>query len=73
MKWGYGLMLNETDIAGRRSAGSGAWSGLYNTFFFIDRARDIAGVSMTQMLPVYNQAALDVFDTFEQSVFSACS
>ena len=73
MKWGYGLMVNETEVAGRRSAGAGAWSGLYNTFFSIDPARDTASVVMMQMLPVYNEAALAVFDKFERAVYSDAS
>ena len=73
MKWGYGLMVNETEVAGRRSAGAGAWSGLYNTFFSVDPARETACVIMMQMLPVYNDAALAVFDTFERAVYSDAS
>ncbi len=73
MKWGYGFMVNETEVAGRRSAGAGAWSGLYNTFFSIDPARETACVIMMQMLPVYNEAALAVFDTFERAVYSNAS
>ena len=73
MKWGYGFMVNETEVAGRRSAGAGAWSGLYNTFFSIDPARDTACVVMMQILPVYNKAALAVFDTFERAVYSHAS
>ena len=73
MKWGYGLIVNETEVAGRRSAGAGAWSGLYNTFFSVDPARGTACVIMMQMLPVYNEAALAVFDTFERAVYSDAS
>ena len=73
MKWGYGFMLNETEVAGRRSAGAGAWSGLYNTFFSIDPSSQTACVIMMQMLPVYNEAALAVFDTFERAVYSDAS
>lgn len=73
MRWGYGLMLNETEVAGRRSAGAGAWSGLYNTYFSIDPTRQTACVVMMQMLPVYNEATLAVFDTFERAVYSAAS
>jgi CubicO group peptidase (beta-lactamase class C family) len=73
MKWGYGFMLNETEVDGRRAAGAGAWSGLYNTFFSVDRVRETGCVVMMQMLPVYNEAALAVFDTFERAVYSANS
>jgi methyl acetate hydrolase len=73
MKWGYGFMVNETEVTRRRSPGAGAWSGLYNTFFSIDPARETACVVMMQMLPVYNEAALAVFDTFERAVYSDAS
>ena len=45
----------------------------YNTFFSIDPARETACVIMMQMLPVYNEAALAVFDTFERAVYSNTS
>jgi hypothetical protein len=35
-KWGYGLLLNATDVPGGRRAGSGSWAGLFNTHFWID-------------------------------------
>ena len=34
--WGLGFMINETDIPGRRRAGSLAWAGIANTYFWID-------------------------------------
>src|SRR5580704_7792057 len=40
-KWGYGLLLNTEDIPGRRRAGSGAWAGLCNTHFWVDRMAGI--------------------------------
>ena len=66
-------MINEAEVDGRRAAGAGAWSGLYNTFFSVDRSRETGCVVMMQMLPVYNEAALAVFDTFERGVYSATS
>ena len=50
-KWGYGLMLNGADSPGGRKAGSGAWAGLFNTHFFIDRSTGICASIYTNSLP----------------------
>ena len=34
-----------------RSAGSLAWAGLANTYYWIDPARDVTGVILMQLLP----------------------
>ena len=36
LKWGLGLLLNETRQSRMRAAGSGAWAGLFNTHFWVD-------------------------------------
>ena len=36
-KFGLGLLLNTEDQPGARAAGSGAWAGLFNTHFWVDR------------------------------------
>src|SRR5438270_8188179 len=43
-KWGLGFMLSTEPVPGGRSAGSLAWAGLGNTYFWIDPARGIAGL-----------------------------
>ena len=40
-KWGYGLLLNTTDVPGMRRAYSGAWAGLFNTPFGPPEALDL--------------------------------
>ena len=37
-KWGLGLLLNTEQQPGMRAAGSGAWAGIFNTHFWVDRA-----------------------------------
>ena len=37
-----------------RSAGSGDWSGLFNSFFWIDRKAGIGAVIATQLLPFFD-------------------
>jgi len=43
-KWGLGWMINEAQTPEGRSAGSLAWVGTANTYYWIDPARDVAGV-----------------------------
>ena len=68
-RWGLGFLLNRDDQPGRRAAGSLAWAGLYNTYFWIDPAHDVAGVLLTQILPFADPQVLAVFAEFEQSVY----
>ena len=67
--WGYGLMINNKPIAGKRSAGSGSWAGVLNTYFWVDSKNDIAGVFLTQILPCYTPTLLKAFETFEKLAY----
>jgi CubicO group peptidase (beta-lactamase class C family) len=49
--WGHGFLLNSVDLPGMRAANTGAWAGLFNTHFWIDRSSGIAGALYTQALP----------------------
>ena len=53
----------------RRSAGSWAWAGLANTYFWIDPTSRVAGLILTQILPFCDRAVLALFDRFERSVY----
>ena len=64
--WGYGLLINDQPLAHGRSAGSGSWAGVLNTYFWIDHKNDLAGVFLTQILPCYNHQLLKAFETFEE-------
>ena len=50
-KWGLSDMINTAKTPEGRSAGSLAWAGLANSYYWIDPVRDIAGVIMMQVLP----------------------
>ena len=69
--WGLGFLINETDIALRRRAGSLAWAGLANTYFWIDPASGIAGLILMQILPFADPGALDSFASFERLVYQS--
>ncbi len=50
-KWGSSFLINTAKTPEGRSAGSLAWAGLANTYFWIDPARNVAGVILMQLLP----------------------
>ena len=41
-KWGLSFMINTAKTPEGRSAGSLAWAGLANTYFWIDPARNVS-------------------------------
>jgi methyl acetate hydrolase len=41
--FGFGFLINATGYEGRRSAGSLAWGGVANTYFWIDPRKGVAG------------------------------
>lgn len=67
--WGLGFLINpETGPCGR-AAGSLAWAGLSNCYFWIDPASDIAGLVLMQFLPFADAAALRVLAAVETTAY----
>jgi methyl acetate hydrolase len=64
--WGYGVLLNNQPLVTGRSADSGSWVGLLNTYFWVDHRYDLAGVFLTQVLPCYTTSVLKAFQAFEE-------
>jgi methyl acetate hydrolase len=52
-----------------RSAGSLAWAGFANTYFWIDPTKHVAGVYATQLLPFYDPRAVAWFEAFESAIY----
>jgi methyl acetate hydrolase len=69
--FGYGFLINAEDYDGGRSAGSLAWAGIDNTFFWIDPHRKTCAVLMMQFLPFCDTQAIAVLRDFERSVYSS--
>lgn len=67
--WSLGFMLNLDQAPTGRSAGSLSWAGLTNCYCWIDPARDLAGIFMTQILPFFDIRALPLFLEFETAVY----
>ena len=70
-KWGYGLLLNTADVPGRRRAWSGAWAGLLNTHFWVDRTTGITGAIYAQFLPFVTPEALKMYADFETQLYAS--
>jgi CubicO group peptidase (beta-lactamase class C family) len=69
-KWSLGFLLNTTAYEGGRSAGSLAWAGLYNTFYWIDPKRSLCAVLMMQFLPFVDKEAVGLLGDFERAVYA---
>jgi methyl acetate hydrolase len=69
-KWGLGFLINTLAYPGGRSAGSLAWAGVYNTFYWIDPPRGICAVIMMQFLPFVDKEAVGLLGDFERAVYA---
>ena len=69
-KWGLGFLINTTPYSGGRSAGSLAWAGIANTFYWIDPKRKLCAVIMMQFLPFVDKEAIGLLGDFERSVYA---
>jgi CubicO group peptidase (beta-lactamase class C family) len=58
--WGLGFHLLQTDVPGGRSSGTGDWAGLFNCYYWIDRAAGVGAALMTQVLPFFDARIVQV-------------
>jgi methyl acetate hydrolase len=70
-RYTLGFLMNPEAIPGERSAGSLAWAGIDNTYYWIDPHRGIAGVIMMQFLPFADKEAVGLLDDFQRAVYSS--
>jgi methyl acetate hydrolase len=68
-KWGLSFLLNTAKTPEGRSAGSLAWAGLANTYYWIDPTRDVTGVILMQLLPFGDGKCLEAFAGFERGIY----
>jgi CubicO group peptidase (beta-lactamase class C family) len=73
LKWGLSFLINPQPGPAGRSAGSLAWAGLANTYFWVDPSKHVAGVILTQILPFLDPNATDLYAKFESGVYKAVS
>ena len=59
------------DQPGRRRTGAGAWAGLFNTHFWIDRASGICASIYSNSLPFITPEALQLYLDYETALYAA--
>lgn len=67
--WGLGFHLTLADLPGMRSQGTADWAGIFNSYYWIDHSKGIAGVLMTQVLPFFDMPVVETLMGFETAVY----
>ena len=70
-RWGLSFLLNTQDVPGRRKAWSLAWSGIHNTYFWIDPTSGVTGVLLMQLLPAHDLLVMDTLEKYERALYRA--
>ena len=68
--WGLTGLINPQASPNGRSAGSLAWAGLGNTYYWADPAAGKAGLILTQVLPFGDPLVLDLFAALERGAYA---
>lgn len=70
--WGLGFQLARPAAPkpDTRAPGSGTWAGIFNTHFWIDRTEGVAVTVMMQVLPFYDERAMQVLAGVEERVYA---
>jgi methyl acetate hydrolase len=68
--WAITFMINDRDAPTGRPAGSLAWAGLANLYFWIDRKNGVGGFWATQILPFVDPASVGGYLEFETAVYA---
>jgi methyl acetate hydrolase len=66
-------MINMEEAPTGRSAGSLAWAGLANSYYWIDPKKGVGGAYLTQILPFADKKSLALFFAFEKAVYQHVS
>ncbi|MGL4543355.1 MAG: serine hydrolase domain-containing protein [Polymorphobacter sp.] len=69
--WGLSWQINPLPGENGRSAGSLAWAGIANCYYWADPKANVAGVLLMQMLPFADPDAMALFGAFERAVYAA--
>ena len=67
--WAYSFLTNRSATPSGRPAGALMWTGLANSFFWIDRATGVGGYWATQILPFQDAVSYPAFVEFETTVY----
>jgi methyl acetate hydrolase len=68
-KFGFNVLVETHDRPSGRGAGSYGWAGIFNTYFWVDPAAELAGVICMQMSPFCAPACLALREAFEAALY----
>ena len=69
-KWGLSFDINTQPGPNGRSAGSYAWAGLLNCYYWVDPVKKVTGAVFTQLLPFYDAQMVELFGAFERGIYT---
>ena len=68
--FGLGFQISVGNDPGRRPPGSLSWAGIMNTHFWIDSQNGMGVVLLVQVLPFYDEKAIDLLSSFERALYT---
>jgi CubicO group peptidase (beta-lactamase class C family) len=68
-KFGLSFALNTRALEKGRGANTMSWAGIFNTFFWIDRDKNICAVLMSQMSPGLEDGPRTLLGEFDRAVY----
>ena len=68
--WGLGFLINPEPGPNGRSPGSLHWAGIFNSYYWIDPAKGLGGVFMSQLQPFGDPGALACFGALERMAYA---
>jgi methyl acetate hydrolase len=71
--WGLSFMINEEVAPTGRLPGSLSWAGLANCYYWIDPAKQLGGVYLTQIFPFGDKKALPLYLEFESAIYQSAT
>lgn len=67
--WTLGFLTNPEPGPNGRSAGSLNWAGIFNSYYWIDPAKGVGGVFMSQLSPFGDPGAMACFGALERMAY----
>lgn len=69
LKWGLSFIINAQPTPEGRAAGTLAWAGLPNAYYWIDRKSGITAALSTQILPFWDAKVCALRNQFERAIY----
>ena len=68
--WGLATLVNPDPVAQGRAAGSLAWAGIFNTYYWADPTSGTAGILLAQLTPFGDPDILGLLNSLERAAYS---